>query len=67
MKNTWLRFQAVLPTKGKILNVEKQTLDKVLGSETLKTFSNGIGLKLGEKYDKSKLRFGKIIIMSDAD
>ena len=61
------RFQAVLPTKGKILNVEKQTLDKVLGSETLKIFSNGIGLKLGEKYDKSKLRFGKIIIMSDAD
>ena len=61
------RFQAVLPTKGKILNVEKQTLDKVIGSETLKTFSNGIGLKLGEKYDKSKLRFGKIIIMSDAD
>jgi len=61
------RFQAILPLRGKLVNVEKTTLDKVVKSDTLKPIIIALGAGIGESLDLSKLRYGRIIIMADAD
>lgn len=60
-------FQAILPLWGKMLNVEKARLDKVYGNEKLMPVVTALGCGIGEDLDISKIRYGKVIIMADAD
>lgn len=60
-------FQAILPLRGKVLNVEKARLDKIIDTDSLKPIIAALGCGVGSSFDISKIRYGRIIIMADAD
>ncbi|WZO98483.1 DNA topoisomerase (ATP-hydrolyzing) subunit B [Isosphaeraceae bacterium EP7] len=60
-------YQAILPLRGKILNVERARLDKVLGNEEVRNIITAVGNGIGEEEDPSRRRYGKVVMMSDAD
>ncbi len=60
-------FQAILPLRGKILNTERARMDKILGNEEIKSIISALGVGIGSSFDLSGLRYGRVIIMTDAD
>ena len=61
------KYQAILPLRGKILNVERARIDQMFNNEEIKTIISAVGAGVGGDFDKTKIRYGRVIIMTDAD